>query len=106
MEGLALLLDRLRRAGCRMDLIRRFSATLPQRDPRYAQALAQWLDTGEPPCLAAQGITTLDIMRHLGIDYPHAVSLLMRLEEDPAGTLPVLSSVIHRLKDGGAPNRR
>lgn len=98
------LLKGLSAKGCVNSLVSRFSAILPIHDSRYQEALSAWVEKGDQRLLTVNGISTRDLMRTLGINYPNAVSMLLWVEDDPDTALAAIGTGIDLIKDGDAYN--
>ena len=102
MTTFASLLMRLKDKGCADTLLSRFSNMLPSHDPKYTEALFAWATQGDKRLLSSQGVSTRDIMRDLGVDYPNAVSMIIWIEDDPENALSALNTGIDQFMGGDA----
>ena len=104
MYSMDSLLKGLSAKGCVNSLVSRFSVMLPTHDSRYQEALSAWVEKGDQRLLTVNGVSTRDLMRTLGINYPNAVSILLWVEDDPDTALAAIGTGIDLIKDGDAYN--
>lgn len=103
-DSMTSLLGGLRARGCVDSLVSRFAAVLPAHAPLYREALSAWIEGGDQRLLTVNGVSTRDLMRMLGINYPNAVSMLLWIEDAPDAALAAIGSGIDLIKDGGVHN--
>jgi len=104
MYSMDSLLNGLGKKGCVNSLVSRFAVMLPSHDSQYQEALTAWIEKGDQRLLTVNGISTRDLMRTLGINYPNAVSMLLWVEDDPDTALAAIGTGIDLIKDGDAYN--
>lgn len=100
MNSMDSLLNGLNAKGCIPSLVSRFAATLPSHNPRYYDALSAWIEKGDQRFLTVNGISTRDLMRSLGINYPNAISMLLWVEDDPETAMAAMNTGIDWVRDG------